>query len=57
MKNIDKHKTPQEKMEAWEAWARSQDGCEKCNRSDYCDGHDRIICFNAWLHSTTEKVK
>lgn len=55
MKNINKYRTPQEKMAAWEAWARSQDGCEKCNRSDdYCEGHDRTVCFNAWLHSTTE---
>lgn len=66
MKNIDKYKTPQDKIEAWKDWCCSKKGCYKCvktlgyldryvHKSRGCDKED--MCFNAWLHSTTETNK
>lgn len=30
MKNINKYKTPQEKIMAWRRWANSESGCKMC---------------------------
>ena len=78
MKNINKYKTPQDKIDAWRKWTSSEYGCKICNLNLHdaaaiqiyirevqnnptipkparsCDKH---ICFNAWLHSTTEDRK
>jgi hypothetical protein len=75
MKNINKYKTPQDKIAAWRKWANSESGCIICdlNRHDMTaaetylkevrNGNDiprpillcnKDICFNAWLHSTTD---
>jgi hypothetical protein len=78
MKNIDKYKTPQDKIKAWRKWAKSESGCKMCelNMADKIEATaylrevinnprtcisppillcDKTACFNAWLHSTTEK--
>lgn len=61
MKNINKHKTPQDKMRAWCHWMESNEGCNKCNlgsdNKKYCTPEMKIICFNAYLHSTTNENK
>lgn len=57
MKNINKHKTPQGKMMAWTSWMNSCDGCKICPIADCCVTEMKSICFNAWLHSTTEEKK
>lgn len=78
MKNINKYRTPQEKILAWRKWTHSESGCDMCELRQIdkvkveaylrevqngrtipkpillCDKHN---CFNAWLHSTTEKTK
>lgn len=30
MKNINKHRTPQDKVVAWRKWAKSESGCKVC---------------------------
>lgn len=53
MKNINKYKTPQDKLIAWAIWRKDCDGCSICPIVDRCDDLTKPICFNAWLHSTT----
>jgi hypothetical protein len=62
MKNINKHRTPQNKLDAFDDWCRGPEGCSNCNRK--CDNYNPLIreirknrCFNAWLHSTTIDAK
>lgn len=61
MKNINKHKTPQDKMWAWCRWRESSEGCCKCSTDQvdkkYCATWMKVICFNAFLHSTTDENK
>lgn len=57
MKNINKHKTPQDKIDAWEKWRFSKEGCVSCPRQCRYNDPMRIICFNAYLHSTTNENK
>jgi hypothetical protein len=75
MKNINKYKTPQDKIMEWRKWADSESGCMICNLGQHDAAAFKIflrqaqnnptilkprilcnkdICFNAWLHSTTE---
>lgn len=54
MKNINKYRTPQEKLAAWVKWRCSKLGCAACGVE--CP-FSKSMCFNAWLHSTTEKIK
>jgi hypothetical protein len=48
-------------MWAWCRWRESDEGCCKCSTGHtdkkYCATWMKVICFNAFLHSTTNENK
>lgn len=49
MKNKDKYKTPEERMEAFNKFCKSVDHCHDCMLHDFLDDESNGMCVLQWL--------